>query len=83
MHPRTSMGICTFEDFHLPISGQAIVMELQRNEVMGADFHKKFLVAAILSRDGNRITQRFGMTLDDLLKFKSWLIENQCEQVAV
>jgi transposase len=23
------------------------------------------------------------MTLDDLLKFKSWVIENQCEQVAV
>jgi transposase len=77
------MGICTLEDFHLPISGQAIVMELQRNKVCGADIHKKFLVATILSRDGTEITQRFGMTLDDLLKFKSWVIENQCEQVAV
>jgi transposase len=77
------MGICTLEGFHLPISGQAIVMELQRNKVCGADIHKKFLVATILSRDGIKITQRFGMTLDDLLKFKSWVIENQCEQVAV
>jgi transposase len=77
------MGICTLEDFHLPISGQAIVMELQRNKVCGADIHKKFLVATILSRDGIKITQRFGMTLDDLLEFKSWVIENQCEQVAV
>ena len=77
------MGICTLEDFHLPISGQAIVMELQRNKVCGADIHKKFLVATILSRDGTKITQRFGMTLDDLLKFKIWVIENQCEQVAV
>ena len=77
------MGICTLEDFHLPISGQAIVMELQRNKVCGADIHKKFLVATILSRDGTKITQRFGMTLDDLLKFKIWIIENQCEQVAV
>jgi transposase len=72
-----------FEEFHLPISGQAIVMELQRNKVCGADIHKKFLVATILSRDSTKITQRFGMTLDDLLKFKSWVIENQCEQVAV
>ena len=78
MRPRTRMGICTLEDFHLPISGQAIVMELQRNKVCGADIHKKFLVATILSRDSTKITQRFGMTLDDLLKFKSWVIENQC-----
>jgi transposase len=72
-----------FEDFHLPISGQAIIMELQRNKVCGADIHKKFLVATILSRDSTKVTQRFGMTLDDLLKFKIWVIENQCEQVAV
>ena len=58
-------------------------MEKQRNKVCGADIHKKFLVATILSRDGTKITQRFGMTLDDLLKFKIWVIENQCEQVAV
>jgi transposase len=58
-------------------------MELQKNKVCGADIHKKFLVATILSRDSTKITQRFGMTLDDLLKFKSWVIENQCEQVAV
>ncbi len=45
-------------------------MEKQRNKVCGADIHKKFLVATILSRDGTKITKRFGMTLDDLLKFK-------------
>jgi transposase len=83
MRPRTRMGICTLEDCYLPISGQAIVMEMQRNKVCGADIHKKVLVATILSRDSTKITQRFGMTLDDLLKFKSWVIENQCEQVAV
>lgn len=58
-------------------------MEVQRNKVCGADIHKKFLIATILSRDGTKVTQRFGMTLDNLLKFKSWVIENQCEQVAV
>jgi transposase len=83
MRPRTRMGICTLEDFYLPIPGQAIVMETQRNKVCGADIHKKFLVATILSRDGTKITKRFGMTLDDLLKFKNWIIENRCEQVAV
>jgi transposase len=72
-----------FEDFHLPISGRAIVMEKQRNKVCGADIHKKFLVATILSRDGTKITKRFGMTLDDLLEFRAWVMENQCEQVAV
>src|SRR5512137_2798720 len=83
MRHRTRIGICTIKDFCLPISGQAIFMENQRNKVCGADIHKKFLVATILSRDSTKVTQRFGMTLDDLLKFKSWVIENQCEQVAV
>lgn len=58
-------------------------MELQRNKVCGADIHKKFLVATIISRDGIKMTKRFGMTLEDLLEFKSWVVENQCEQVAV
>jgi transposase len=58
-------------------------MEKQRNKVCGADIHKKFLVATILSRDGTKITKRFGMTLDDLQKFKNWVMENQCEQAAV
>jgi transposase len=58
-------------------------METQKNRVCGADIHKKFLIATILSRDGTKITKRFGMILDDLLKFKNWVIENQCEQVAV
>ncbi len=58
-------------------------METQKNKVCGADIHKRFLIATILSRDGSKITKRFGMTIDDLLKFKNWVIENQCEQVAV
>jgi hypothetical protein len=76
MRPRTQIGICTHEDFYLPISGQAIVMEKQRNRVCGADIHKKFLVATIISRDGIKIAKRFGMTLEDLLEFKSWVVEN-------
>ena len=48
-------------------------MEKQRNKVCGADIHKKFLVATILSRDGNKTTNRLGK-LDDILKFKEWVI---------
>jgi transposase len=58
-------------------------MEVQRNKVCGVDVHKKFLVATILSRDGTKLTQRFGITPDDLSKFRKWVIENGCEQVAV
>jgi transposase len=58
-------------------------METQKNKVCGADIHKKFLIATILSRDGTKVTNRFGMIIDDLLKFKTWVIENRCEQVAV
>ena len=58
-------------------------MEKQLNKVCGADIHKKFLIATILSRDGTNQTQKFGMALDDLLEFKNWVIENGCERVAV
>jgi len=60
-----------------------MIMETQRNKVCGADIHKKFLIATILSRDGTKIVKRFGMTIDDLLRFKLWIMENQCEKVAV
>jgi len=58
-------------------------MEKQWNIVCGADIHKKFLIATILSRSGTKKTKRFGMTLNELLNFKNWVIENGCEQVAV
>ena len=58
-------------------------MEKQKEKVCGADIHKKFLVATILSRDGHKITERFGMNLDDILEFKKWIKDNNCEQVAV
>ena len=58
-------------------------MERQKNKVCGADIHKKFLVATILSRDGTKTSERFGMMLDGILKFKDWVVANNCEQVAV
>ena len=58
-------------------------METIKNKVCRADIHKKFLVATILSRDGTQISERFGMMIDDILKYKEWVLENNCEQVAV
>jgi len=58
-------------------------MEKQKEKVCGADIHKKFLVATILSRDGHKTTKRFGMNLDDILEFKKWVIDNNCEQAAM
>jgi len=58
-------------------------MEKQKNIVCGADIHKKFIMATILSRDGNKIRRRFGMTLDEILRFKEWVINNNCEAVAI
>jgi hypothetical protein len=68
--------ICLYQD-------RQIVMEMQKNRACGADINKKFLIATILFRDETKITKRFGMVLDDLLKFKNWVIENRCEQIAV
>ena len=45
--------------------------------------HKRFLIAAILCRDGKKDTQRFSVTLEDLIKFRDWVIEHGCEPVAI
>jgi len=54
-----------------------------RNIVCGVDIHKKFLVATILSRDGTKLPNRFDTGIEDLLNFRDWIIENNCECVAV
>ncbi|VVB62540.1 Transposase IS116/IS110/IS902 family protein [uncultured archaeon] len=58
-------------------------MEKQREIVCGADIHKKFLIATILLRSGLMYTCRFGMTLDELIKFKEWVLDHKCYVVAV
>jgi len=58
-------------------------METQKNIVCGADIHKKFIMATILSRDGTKSSGRFGMTLDEIVRFKDWVISNNCEAVAI
>jgi len=53
------------------------------DKICGADIHKRFLVATVLSRDGFRMQERFGTNSDELLKFRDWIIENRCSKVAV
>jgi transposase len=72
-----------YEDYNICPYQEKKVMENQKDKVCGADIHKKFLIATILSRDGNKITERFGMKLEDIMRFKDWVIENNCEQVVV
>ncbi len=45
-----------------------LIMEPQRNKVCSIDVHKRFLIATILSRDGNKESKRFSITLADLLR---------------
>ena len=72
-----------FEDDNICPYRERNKMEKQKNIVCGADIHKKFIMATILSRDGNMIRGRFGMTLDEILRFKDWVINNNCEAVAI
>ena len=72
-----------FEDDNICPYQEQNKMEKQKNIVCGADIHKKFIMATVLSRDGNMIRERFGMTLDEILRFKDWVINNNCESVAI
>ena len=54
-----------------------------RDKVCGADIHKQFLIATIISRDGTRLQERFGTDSDNLLKVRDWVIANGCYGVAV
>lgn len=58
-------------------------MSGKREIACGVDVHSKFLLATILSSDGLKLQDRFETSLDDLLKFKSWLKENGCHKVAL
>ena len=58
-------------------------MTAQRNKVCGVDIHKKFLIATILTRDGTKLQKRFETDIDNLLIFRDWVIEENCDCVAI
>lgn len=55
----------------------------QRDKACGADIHKKTIVATILSADGTKVEGEFGTIVSELIRFKEWLKENDCNLVAV
>jgi len=58
-------------------------MSGKREIACGVDVHNKFILATILSSDGLKLQDRFGTSLEDLLKFKIWLKESGCHKVAL
>ena len=49
----------------------------------GADVHKRFIDATILTLDGTKKHKRFLTDIDSLLAFRDWLIEEDCQVVAL
>jgi transposase len=58
-------------------------MNTENEIVCGADIHRDFLVATIVSRSGLKLQERFDMNQDGLLTFKSWILDHRCQRVAV
>lgn len=58
-------------------------MSLEREVVCGADIHKRFIFATILSSDGQKIQDRFDTDLEGLLTFRNWLLDHDCRKLAV
>jgi transposase len=54
-----------------------------KDKACGADIHKKTVVATILSVGGTKVEGEFGTTVPELIRFKEWLKENDCNSVAV
>ncbi len=53
-----------------------------RSKVCGIDVHKKFLVATILDRRGEKRIKEVPNSLEHLLQLREWILEEQCEVVA-
>ena len=58
-------------------------MDLDKEIVCGADIHRDFLIATMISRSGLNLQERFNMNQDGLLAFRSWIINHKCQRLAV
>lgn len=58
-------------------------MNKRRDKACGADIHKKFLEATILASDGTKKLRRFSTDIEGLIDFKDWLVDENCQVVAV
>ncbi len=58
-------------------------MNKRWDKACGADVHKRFIDATILTSDGTKKHRRFLTNTESLLEFKDWLIEEDCPVVAL
>lgn len=52
------------------------------NKACGLDIHKRFLIATLLSRLGEKTQQRFERNDQGILDLKSWVLREQYDVVA-
>ncbi len=58
-------------------------MNKRWDKACGADVHKRFIDATILTSDGTKKYRRFLTDIESLLVFRDWLIEEDCQVVAL
>lgn len=58
-------------------------MDSDKEIVCGADIHRDFLIATMISRSGLKLQERFKMNQDGLLAFRSWILTHRCQRLAV
>ncbi len=58
-------------------------MNKRWDKACGADIHKRFIEATILTSDGTNKHKRFYTDIKSLMEFKEWLIDGDCPVVAI
>ena len=58
-------------------------MDSDKEIVCGADIHRDFLIATMISRSGLKLQERFNMNQNGLLAFRSWILAHRCQRLAV
>jgi transposase len=58
-------------------------MNIRVEKSCGIDVHKAFLSATILTQTGIKNTREFSTCLEGLLDLRNWIVENDCQRVAI
>ncbi len=58
-------------------------MNIRVEKSCGIDVHKAFLSATILAQTGIKNTREFSTSLEGLLDLRNWIVENDCQRVAI
>ena len=58
-------------------------MNIRVEKSCGIDVHKSFLSATILAQTGIKDTREFSTSLEGLLDLRNWIVENDCQRVAI